>query len=214
MSRARNLTRPEGGPSRRHRRLAPSVPLAPLLPLLIVVLVGAAGCTPTEPTGAEPNDEPTTAAPAEPEPLATETTIGLVEGKLSDKATTRLKSEVGSVVDAWIDAAYAGDYPRSDFSNAYPGFSPGAAKQASRDSLMSNAAIGDRIDTVELTKRRVRVDILAVKRRAVGITARFVLAQNVAGDVERSERIAGNLYLTYQRGGWEVFAYDAKRGTR
>lgn len=211
MSRARNLTRPEGGPSRRRRRLAPSLPL---VPLMTVVLVGAAGCTPTEPFGAESNDEPNTAASGEPEPFATETTIGLVEGKLSTKTTTRLKSKVGSVVDAWIDAAYAGDYPRTDFSNAYPGFSPGAAKQASRDSLMSNAAIGDRIDTVELTKGRVRVDILAVKRRAVGITARFVLAQDVAGDVERSERIAGNLYLTYQRGAWEVFAYDAKRGTR
>lgn len=208
MSRARNLTRPEGGPPRRRRGLTP------LTPLIAFVLAGTAGCTATEPSDARPDAASTAATPAEPEPLATETTIGLVEGKLSDKSVTRLKAKVGSVVDAWIDAAYAGDYPRTDFSEAYPGFSPGAAKQASRDSLMSNAAIGDRIDTVELTKRRVRVDILAVKRRAVGITARFVLAQDVAGEIKRSERIAGNLYLTYQRGDWEVFAYDAKRGTR
>ena len=206
MSRARNLTRPEGGPRRR---------LWGWSAVLAIVLTVAVGCTNSEPANTGSREQSTAGeAPAQPAPLVTETTVGLIEGKLSDKAKSRLKTKVGSVVDAWIDAAYAGEYPRTDFSEAYPGFAPGAAKQAAKDSLMSNATIGDRVDSVELTKRRVRLDILAVKRRAVGITARFVLAQKTAGRIERSERIAGNLYLTFQRGDWEVFAYDAKRGAR
>ncbi len=147
--------------------------------------------------------------------VATETSIGLVRGRLPQRSRPRVKKRVTAVFDDWVDAAYAGDYPRSDFSDGFPGFSRGARRQAMRDgALMSNAQIGDRLDEVRFTKRRVRVDVLAVDRRAVGVTARFLLALDLYGEVERSERIKGNLYLTYRQGGWQVFGYDVKRGTR
>ena len=54
--------------------------------------------------------------------------------------------------------------------------------------------------------------MLAVKRRAVGVTARFVLGMELAGEVNRAERVAGSLFLTWQDGGWQVFGYDVERG--
>ena len=77
---------------------------------------------------------------------------------------------------------------------------------------MSNVEIGDRVDSVRATKRRLRVDVLAVDRRAVGITARFVLEMRLRGEVQRKERVAGSLFLTYRSGEWTVFGYDVNRG--
>ena len=126
----------------------------------------------------------------------------------------RVKRKIAAVVDDWFDAAYfGGDWPRTDFGSAYPHFSAGAAKDAKGDAaLMSNARLGDRLDGVEATKRRLRVDMLAVKKRAVGVTARFVLGMRLTGEVNRSERVAGSLFLTWRDGGWQVFGYDVQRG--
>ena len=56
--------------------------------------------------------------------------------------------EVAAVVDGWMDAAYvAGEYPRDDFADAFPGFTQGAAALATEDAdLMTNADRGARID--------------------------------------------------------------------
>lgn len=147
-------------------------------------------------------------------PLATHTTLGVVSGRLADADRARLKGKVAGVVDDWIDAAYVGgDWPRTDLGGAFPHFSNGAARDARRDAaLMSNQRIGDRIESVEATKRRLRVDVLAVKRKAVGVTARFVLAMDLAGEVDRSDRVSGSLFLTFRDGGWQVFGYDVQRG--
>lgn len=204
MSRARNVTRPDGAAP--WRRWA-------LTPVLVIGLSGATACTALDLT--DPDDVPGRSGAPGVEPILTEATIGLVEGELPEKARTRLKTKIAGVVDRWFEAAYAGEYPRTDFSGAYPGFSRGAARMAARDGdLMSNAEVAERIEGVEFTKRRVRVDVLAVKRKAVGVTARFVLAQDTTGELEQSERISGNLYLTRRPGGWKIFGYDAKRGPR
>ena len=158
--------------------------------------------------------EPSSATPAGPTPLETHTTMGVISGKLDKAARARIKTKVAAVVDDWFDAAYVGgDWPRSDFGDAYPHFSSRAARDAADDAgLMSNQRLGERIESVEATKRRLRVDVLAVKRRAVGVTARFVLGMRLAGQVNRSERVAGSLFLTFQDGGWQVFGYDVQRG--
>ncbi len=51
-----------------------------------------------------------------------------------------------------------------------------------------------------------------MKHRAVGVTARFVLGMELAGEVNRAERVAGSLFLTWQDDGWQVFGYDVQRG--
>lgn len=161
-------------------------------------------------------DGPSAPAPtaSTPPPLATTATIGLISGKLDPTKRTRLKQQVTEVVDDWLDAAYVGgDYPRSNFADAYPHFSAGAARDARRDArLMSNATLGDRIETVEATQRRLRIDVLAVQRKAVGVTARFALTMDLAGEVNRSERVSGSLFLTFREGSWQVFGYDVQRG--
>ncbi len=77
---------------------------------------------------------------------------------------------------------------------------------------MSNAAIGSRIDSVRALNRQLKIDVLAVERRPVAVTARVVLGMRVDGEVARRERVAGALYLTYGNGGWQVFGYDMTRG--
>ena len=178
---------------------------------LVLALTGCTG-DPDEPDAQAPSSEPTaSAAPA----LPTHTTVGVISGKLPKADKARVKTKIAAVVDDWFDAAYVGgDWPRSDFGDAYPHFSKGAAKKAKGDArLMSNARLGERLESVEATKRRLRVDVLAVKRKAVGVTARFVLAMDLAGEVNRSEQVSGSLFLTYRNGGWQVFGYDVKRGT-
>lgn len=181
--------------------------------LLLTIALAATACT----DDAGSPDEPDSDAPgssAAPAPLKTTATIGRVTGKLAHGARGPLKRKVSAVVDRWIDAAYvAGDYPRSDFKDAFPGFSTGARAEAHSDiELMTNVALGDRIDGVEATKRRVQVDVLAVKRIAVGVTAHFVLDFDTLGDVERSQHLKGRLYMTRHNGGWKVFGYDVTKG--
>lgn len=146
--------------------------------------------------------------------LATTASLGRVTGQLAKPVRAQIKSRITRVVDAWLDAAYlAGEYPRSSFKNAFPHFTSGAVRRARNDSdLMSNAAIGSRIDSVRAVNRRVKVDVLAVERRPVAVTARVVLGIQVDGELKRRERIAGSLYLTYGNGGWQVFGYDMTRG--
>ncbi len=77
---------------------------------------------------------------------------------------------------------------------------------------MSNAEIGDRLDAVVATTRRVRIDVLAPRGRAVGVTARFVLGLDLTGEIERADRVSGRLLLGPKDGEWRVFGYDVNRG--
>jgi hypothetical protein len=183
--------------------------------LATTTLIALAGCSGDDGNDDVPaaGDAPSSVTPAVP-PLPTHTTMGVVSGKLSEQTRLHIKEKVAAVVDDWFDAAYVGgDWPRSDFGNAYPHFSTRATRDAERDAgLMSNERIADRLESVEATKRRLRIDVLAVRRKAVGVTARFVLGMKLTGEVNRAERVAGSLFLTYQDGGWKVFGYDVQRG--
>ena len=177
----------------------------------LLALTGCSGIGAGKPTT---DGGSSSASPTGPPPLATHTTMGVISGKLDKDARARIKTKVAAVVDDWFDAAYVGgEWPRSDFGDAYPHFSTRAARDAEHDAgLMSNQRLGERIESVEATKRRLRIDVLAVKRRAVGVTARFVLGMHLAGQVTRSERVAGSLFLTWRDGDWQVFGYDVQRG--
>ncbi len=179
--------------------------------VVTVVLVGS-GCSGDD-DGDQESAPPSPGPTAPPAALQTDAKLGVISGKLDRAKRENLKKKVTGVVDDWLAAAYVGgDYPRSDFADAFPHFTTRAAKIAEHDGLMSNAKLGDRIDTVEPISSRLRIDVLAVRRQPVGVTAKFALTMNLAGDLNRSEKVSGRLMLTNDKGDWKVFGYDVQRG--
>jgi hypothetical protein len=167
------------------------------------------------PVDGDPGSSETTGATeAPPPPVETEATMGRVTGKLSPEKRSKVRQQVAHAVDAWFDAAYVGgDYPRNDFADAWPGFTSGAEAEAQGDkALMSNQDIGADIAGVEATARQVTVDVLAVKGKPSGATARFVLKFRTDGDVRRKVEVRGRLFLTPEADGWHIFGYDVTRG--
>lgn len=182
--------------------------------LTLAVAFAGAGCTGSDdqPAGSD--------APAEATPtptareVAAQVSLGKVTGKLPPAEADRLTAQVGDLVDGWVRAAYLdGTYPRRDFSDSWPGFSAGARKLAHGDrALMSNEDIGDRIDGVDPHRVAVRLDVLAVKKRPVGVTAHVSVGFATTGEVERQVRVKGRLFLTRGEDGWQVFGYDVTKG--
>ena len=180
---------------------------------LVAVLLGSGACTGDESAKDSP-DEPAGEAVQEAPEVQLTTRVGVVTGKLEPVRRKALAGRVGKVVDAWFDAAYLeGDYPRTGFRDAFPGFTAGAAALARRDQdLLTNARIGSRIDGVVALRKTVRVDLLSPGRHPVGATARFRLAFRTSGDLERRVVVSGRLMLARaQSGDWKVFAYDVRR---
>lgn len=139
--------------------------------------------------------------------------LGKVTGKLDQQASRQVQARVTRVVDEWFDAAYvAGDYPRTDFAEAFPVFTRGAATRARTDrALMSNATLGSKIDDVHVYHRDLRIDVLAVDGRAAGVTVRFALGMRLSGEIDRRDRVSGRLFLTHGPGRWQIFGYDVNR---
>jgi hypothetical protein len=184
-----------------------------------VVLAGAlllAGCTGSEdPSSSDPGEASTASAEAgEPAAVETQVSFGEITGKLGRPAREQLSADVQSVVDGWLDAAYVGgDYPRTDFADAWPGFTRGAQADAKGDAdLMSNQDLGADVDGVEPVGRALRIDVLAVKRKPVGVTAHVILKFDTTGGTEERVKVAGRLYLTREGPGWQVFGYDVTKG--
>lgn len=148
-----------------------------------------------------------------PARIETKASVGQVAGKLGKGKRRKVLSDVTAVVDGWLDAAYVeGDYPRSDFGDAFPGFTEGAAKLAAKDrKTMSNARLGKRIERVDVVKRNLKVDVLAPGGRFAGATARVMLVVDLSGEIERRDRIHGRVMLTPTKGGWRVFGFDVRR---
>lgn len=181
--------------------------------LLVALALTTGACSGDDDKQAPPtgsSDSPSAAAA----PIGTKASIGKVTGKLSKNQRQYLRESVRDLVDKWFEAAYVGgDYPRNDFRDAFPGFTVGARAQARGDrSLMSNAASGKSLESVRATRKRVRIDVLSVRRKPVGITARFVLDFKAAGKVVRKIEVKGRLFLTNTDNGWRVFGYDVTRG--
>jgi hypothetical protein len=185
------------------------------LVLALALTLAACSGDPSEPS-ADPGDGDPPASGAADAPAAVETTssLGKVTGQLPKAKRPKVRQQVAHAVDAWFDAAYvAGDYPRNDFADAWPGFTTGAKADAQADkALMSNQDIGSEIAGVEATARTVTVDVLAVKGKASGATARFVLKFRTDGDVQRKVEVRGRLFLTPGPEGWRIFGYDVTKG--
>jgi hypothetical protein len=173
---------------------------------------GLAGCSGDD----EPEPAPSSTPAETGARVETTARLGEIVGRLPKPQRQRALTSVTAVVDGWMDAAYVeGDYPRTDFAEAFPGFTRGAAALATKQAAtLSNAGVGKRVETVDVLQRRVSVDLLSARGRPVGATARVVLVIDLTGDVERRDRIRGRVVLTPAKGsthGWRVFAFDVAR---
>lgn len=198
-----------------------TAPREALTSLVLVLLLGlgATACTGGDDASPDPGESTPPAQSTQDATsfeIETRTTIGKQVGRLHPGDPKALVETMTSIVQRWFNAAYVGgEYPRSDFRDAFPGFTPGARDRARRDiDLMSNKGIGQRIDDVTPTQSRVWLDVLGVRKKAVAVTARFRLKFETEGDYERKVRVHGRLLLTRQDGRWRIFGYDVARGGR
>ena len=204
-------------PSRAVRRSHALAEGGVLLVLALAVTLAACSGDSSDPS-AGPGDPGTSegagATDAPAPPVETEAAMGRVTGQLPQEKRSKVRDQVAHAVDAWFDAAYVGgDYPRDDFADAWPGFTTGAQAEARGDkALMSNQDIGADIAGVAATARKVTVDVLAVKGKPSGATARFVLKFRTDGDVQRKVEVRGRLFLTPEADGWHIFGYDVTKG--
>ena len=196
--------------SRRVRRTVAAAATA------LAIGLGAGACN----SGGDDASEPAVESPSGTSTTAPDRTVptkvsfGEVTGRMDRRTRQGLATKVQAVVDGWTDAAYlGGDYPRRAFADAWPGFTRGAEEQARHDrALMSNQDIGDRIDGVVVRRNVLVIDALAVKGHPVGVTARVRLGFRTTGDLERTVRVTGRLFLTRTDGQWKVFGYDVTKG--
>jgi hypothetical protein len=144
--------------------------------------------------------------------MAAPAALAKVTGRLPGPARQQVVEGVTRVVDGWLEAAYLGDFPRTDFAPAFAGFTPGAAARARRDAaLMTNAALSPRIEQATATARTLSLDVLSVRQRPVGVTATVDLAFQTTGTVSGAQHVRGTLDLTPTGSGWRVFGFDITR---
>lgn len=190
-------------PRARRRRIVAGV-LAPT-----VAVAALAGCS-----GGDEDHKPKSGgsssqsgAPA----VRTNAKLGKVEGPLKKAKAEKVSAAVTAVVEHWLDGAYGGSYPRTDFASAFGGFTRGARVLAKKQpGIMSNAKVGSRVEGVTFAQRVVRVDVVGPKGKPAGATARFRATIELAG-LDRTDEVAGRLMLTPRKGGWKVFGFDVRR---
>jgi hypothetical protein len=174
----------------------------------LVLAVAAAGCDSGDDLEGNHEGAPSDRGTDAPE-VSTLTTLQNVGKRIDPDHRTRVKEGITAVIDPWFEGAFLGDFPRSGYTDAFVGFSEGAAVDAERDlDLLSNQSIGDQIDTATATRRRVRLDVFAPEGHPRGVTAHFVLDFTTTGDIEESLQVRGDLYLAKDKGEWKIFGYD------
>lgn len=143
--------------------------------------------------------------------VATDAQVGKVRGTLKNGPAEQALAEVTAVVDAWIDAAFGGDYPRTDFTAAFAAFTKDARALAEKQAgVLTNADLGGELAAVEITERKVRVDLVGTGRKPAGATARVDVGLDL-GDAG-ADRVTGRLLLSPSADGWQVFGFDVQRG--
>lgn len=195
-----------GATSRRSTSLTTG--LAAGLVALLLALTACSGDSDEPGDGSGPDGSAATDAAVE-----TDAALGAVKGRLKKSAEADVLTGVTAVVETWFAGAYGGEYPRVDFDAAFGDFTKGARALALKQpAIMSNAEAGADLEGVEITKKKVRVDVLAPNGKPAGATARFRLHLDLTGGVERSDLVVGRLLLTPVEGGWKVFGFDVRRG--
>ena len=184
--------------------------------VLLVLGLAAGACSGD---GDDSSDKPSesTSPTSQPAPeVAIRARVGTVAGELPRAKRRVVARQVGAVVDDWFDAAYlGGDYPRTDFRTAWPGFTAGARRLAIREKdIMSNDRIGGQIDGVQAMVKTAQLDVLSPNRRPAAATARVRLVFRTSGEKAQRVAIRGRLLLTRTKGRWRVFGFDMTRAVR
>ncbi len=185
---------------------------------LSTVLLGCSlGCSAE---GKQQPDATVSASPSAsaPAPAAAQVRVGKVRGFLTAAQQQKAVSDVGAVVDSWIEDAWvAGEWPRA-VGDVWGAFTPGAAEQARAEPELTSAAhYAERVDSVRPTRRDVSVDLFARQGVTHGATARVTVNLSVtpidpaAGEKQRIA-LRGRLFLTPEDGGWKIFGYTLARG--
>ena len=198
-------------PGRDDRRRARRVPLAAAATVVLLLLSGCTGDGDGDGGGAPRGDGSATTT----DEVATDAALGKVRGRLGPAKSDKVLADVTAVVDGWLDAGYGGDYPRTDFDVAFASFTSDARALARKQSaVLSNAAVGADLEGARITRRVVRVDVVAPKGRLAGATARVKITVELTGGVERTDAVTGRLMLVPAKGGWRVFGFDVQRGQK
>lgn len=181
---------------------------------VLAMLLGLTACT-----GGEDDDDGRPGSSAstgsEEAGVSTQTTVRNVSGSLDKTHRVKVKDGVNEVIDPFFDGAYLGDFPRTDYTAAFAGFTDGAQADAQRDlALLSNQQIADQIESATATNRRVRLDVFAPDGRPRGATAHFVLDFTTTGEVDGSHRVLGALFLSREKGVWRIFGYDVDQAAQ
>ena len=131
--------------------------------------------------------EPQSTASGSAFDIKTEATVEQVAGRLSRPERKQLARSVTKVAQQWFNAAYVGgDYPRSDFRDAFPGFTRGARADAERDKdLMTNGRSAPRSTVSPRPAACSGSTSCRPNKRAVAATARFRLGFRTEGDLVR-----------------------------
>ena len=203
--------------------------LASLACLLVLgLLTACTGESPTDPTTRETTESEPAGLPErteestvtlEPRPTPARIRVTRVSGELKDADREVLAGRVGAVVTGYFqDAFLGGDYPRSDFGDAFATFTGGARAQARGDrQLLTNIRLGPTTEQVVARRQTAYLSVLAPYRVAAGVTARVDLRYLAvrAEDRVAQVRVHGRLLLTRDRtGGWAIFGYDLSRSAR
>jgi hypothetical protein len=191
----------------------------PLTLCLALVLSGAvlAGCSnDTSTSTPAPTSSDATAGhvgdAATPPELSTSAEVGRIIGRLPGARRKAVRKEVTAIIDRWWEAAYlSGGGTATDVAKAFPGFTAGARRRATFDrELMTNSDL--KADSITPLMRKVRLDLLAVNKRARAVTARFDLRVRTTGVRNRRLQVRGRLFLTRKAERWRVFGYDVSKG--
>lgn len=178
----------------------------------LVVVMSLTACTGDDDEGDNSSPEPEVTPPTPA--MKSKVTVGEVTGRLKPARRSQVTQDVGKVVTTWIEHAYFGGSPRPRLDDAFPGFTDGAEQLARRDKwLMSNASLAAGIDEVVPVGRvTVDVDLLAVRQRVAGATARFRVSFDTVAAETRRVNVKGRVVLTRNdEGNWKIFGYDAGR---
>ncbi len=178
-----------------------------------VLTMAVSGCTGDEDGSSDQPPGGQQGAPAAPAAVVTDVRFGSIHGQLPRARRPAVRDRVQQVFDQWVEAAYLGEeWPRTDFAGAFAGFTDHARARARRDAaLLSNQAVGARVDGVEPLGRLLRVDVVAARGRAAGATARFRLRFRTSGEAAGTTVVRGRLFLTPAEGTWQIFGYDVSR---
>jgi hypothetical protein len=187
------------------------------LVLVALMLCGGVACTGGSPSPRPPaGGTPTSSGAPKPDSAPFRVRVTRVSGHLSPAGRAALAHEVGATLTSYVDAAFlSGRYPRSDFSDAFASFTPGAAAQARQQlGLLTNRQLGPSTVSVRAVRRTAALSVLAPSSVAAGVTARVdldLLVKRSAGSPQRV-RLTGRLLLTRLAGGrWAIFGYDVAR---